>query len=70
MALKEYEVKAITTAVREAYRDTAAPVPTVAIATRCSFSCEQMRRKLNALVEVGQVERVGQRVGWLPIEEK
>jgi len=56
----------IIATVRAIYRDTGAPAKSIAVATRCCVSRNTAWRWLKELEQEKQINRVGQRCGWLP----
>lgn len=56
----------IIATVRAIYRDTRWPVQSTAVAVRCCVSTRTAQRWLKELEEARQINRVGQRRGWLP----
>jgi DNA-binding GntR family transcriptional regulator len=52
----------------EVHRRTGAPVRTIAVAARMGKGDRCIRRYLVSLERRGQLRRVGQRGGWLPVD--
>lgn len=64
MHFNDFE-RAVVKAITEVVRHTGGPASTLAVASRVYLSDRQARRYLVRLEQSRQVQRVGQRGGWL-----